>query len=243
MADIEFYETWHKEPLLGENSLKTRERQAWLSQSLKDMNGPLLIVGCGSADEMSVAPNNAKAFGMDISFFAVQQSRSRRPQHHYVVADAAHPPFVTGGFDALVCSEVIEHVQQRDRALTEFHKLLATGGRLILSTPNWLSFYGLARTLGRLLLQQDFTSGDQPHDEWTTQRGLDAELQRAGFDPQAWFGLWFFPPFGKGRYRIPDCLIVPLLRYLMPLDRRLRSALPAFGHVIGVVSHAAPSTS
>ena len=135
-----------------------------------------------------------------------------------------------------MCSEVIEHVRDSDRALGEFWRLLDTGDRLILTTPNWLSFYGVARAVGRFLLRKDFTSGDQPYDRWSTKRSLKAQLQRVGFQPVAWLGMWFFPPFGKGRYRLPDRLIVPLCRALMPIDRRLRPVLPSFGHGLCVLA-------
>jgi hypothetical protein len=65
---------------------------------------------------------------------------------------------------------------------------------------------------------------------------LKAQLERGGFYPSRWVGIWFFPPFGKGNFRLPDWLVIPLLRILMPLDRLLRSVFPSLGHVLSVLA-------
>lgn len=179
---------------------------------------------------------------MDISFVAIQQSRIKFPQYRYVVGDAARLPFRSGGFKTILCSEVIEHIRNSTEALADIHRVVGVGGRLVLTTPNWLSFYGVARAVGRALLRRDFTSRDQPYDRWSTRGRLRAELERAGFRPGRWLGFWFFPPFGKGEYRLPDWLIIPLLRRLMPIDRLLQTILPSFGHVLCVVADSIPET-
>ena len=233
-SDVQFYdEFWHQHPLSGEDALKVQEGQVLKRKLLANAKGPLLVVGCGGASEMLAVPSDMRATGMDISFVGVKQSRSNFPGHRYVVADAACLPFRSAQFKTILCSEVIEHVRDSDRALAESCRVLDSGGRLILTTPNWLSFYGLARATGRFLFGKDLTSGDQPYDRWSTRRSLEAQLQRAGFCPEMRLGFWFFPPFGKGRYHLPDWLIIPLLRGLMPIDRLLLpSLLPSFGHIL-----------
>ncbi len=43
---------------------------------------------------------------------------------------------VTGPYDIVICSEVIEHLQEPLKALQEFARVLRKGGTLILTTPN-----------------------------------------------------------------------------------------------------------
>jgi len=44
----------------------------------------------------------------------------------------------TSWYDAVLCTSVLEHVPQRERALQEFHRILKPGGKLILTTDlNW----------------------------------------------------------------------------------------------------------
>jgi ubiquinone/menaquinone biosynthesis C-methylase UbiE len=232
--DIEFYDEWHQRDLSGENALKSYERQRLLEELLAKAPAPLLVVGCGSADEMKVIPDGMRAIGIDISSAAIKQSRLSLPQYSYVVADAARLPFRSScKIKTIVCSEVIEHVRNSQQALREFHRVLEVNGKLYLTTPNWISFYGLARAMVRLF-GKDLTSGDQPYDEWSTKKTLGTRLKRVGFTSLQWIGLWFFPPFGKGEIRIPNRLMIPFLRFLMPLERKIRYLLPSLGHVICV---------
>ena len=44
--------------------------------------------------------------------------------------------FAPGGYDIIVCADVLEHIRQGSRVLAECGQLLAEGGRLLLSIPN-----------------------------------------------------------------------------------------------------------
>ena len=52
-----------------------------------------------------------------------------------VVGDAACVPLASGCADAVVCTEVLEHVVQPEQVIAECSRLLKPGGRLILSMP------------------------------------------------------------------------------------------------------------
>jgi len=55
-----------------------------------------------------------------------------------IVADVLHLPFVSGAFDEILFTDVIEHLQPNSErgALIEIHRILSDGGRLLISTPN-----------------------------------------------------------------------------------------------------------
>lgn len=88
-----------------------------------------------------------------------------RAPHVLVVADAHRLPFGEGSVDAILCSEVIEHVRDPEAALSELWRVLAPGGRLVLSMP----------FLARI--------HEAPNDytRWT-EFGLRHRLETAGFD-------------------------------------------------------------
>ena len=44
-------------------------------------------------------------------------------------------PVDSGSFDVVLCSQVLEHVNDPARALAEIHRVLAPGGRLVLTVP------------------------------------------------------------------------------------------------------------
>lgn len=52
-----------------------------------------------------------------------------------LVADLGSIPLDPNGFDAVICSEVIEHLSDPHAVLTEFGRLLRPGGRLAVTVP------------------------------------------------------------------------------------------------------------
>jgi len=52
-----------------------------------------------------------------------------------LVSDIADIPAPDASFDAILCSEVLEHVPEPTHALDEFSRLLKPGGALILTAP------------------------------------------------------------------------------------------------------------
>ena len=52
-----------------------------------------------------------------------------------LVCDISHIPEPDASFDAILCSEVFEHLPDALKALDEFARLLKPGGRLILTAP------------------------------------------------------------------------------------------------------------
>lgn len=66
----------------------------------------------------------------------VEVVRRRYPTVEAVEADAADLPFADGSFDAAVCMEVLEHIEDDGRALREIRRVLRRDGRLIVTVPN-----------------------------------------------------------------------------------------------------------
>src|SRR6266571_4954861 len=46
-------------------------------------------------------------------------------------------PFADGSFDCVICSEVVEHIPAQEKPFDELARVLKTGGRLILGTPDY----------------------------------------------------------------------------------------------------------
>ena len=55
-----------------------------------------------------------------------------------VKGDALDLPFADGAFDCVIASEILEHVPEDGRAITELVRVLKPGGTLAVTVPRWL---------------------------------------------------------------------------------------------------------
>ena len=228
-----FYETYHaKEILHPVTNYMQAKRIKMLRKLLENLSGRILIVGCGSFGEMEIISANCDAMGIDISQEAVDQSKERYPRFDYQVADAADLPFEDNSFDHAVCSEVIEHVPDATKALSEIHRVVKKDGTFTITTPNWVNWYGLARKASEKTFDKPCTSGNQPVDNWSTPWGLKKRLRDTGFNIRKSRGLWYYPPFGRGQKQIPHQITLPVIKALYPLELVSRRVLPWFGHML-----------
>ena len=228
-----FYEKYHSDGIDNPVAdFMQKERCQILRNFLKNENGNILVVGCGSWQEMSIINDEAKATGIDISKVAVEKVKKQFPQFSLKVADATDLPFEDKEFDCVVCSEVIEHIENRDKAFSEINRVLKKGGTFVITTPNWWSWYGLARLIAEKLFSKPFTSGDQPIDNWSNPVSLRNELYKANFSVILKRGIWYYPPFGKGKKQLPHQITLPIVKLFYPLDYFLGNILPWFGHMI-----------
>lgn len=195
------------------------------------INTRALVVGCGLGEDAEAVGKPTVA--IDLSAVALVEARQRYPRHTYLVADAHSLPFTRDSFDTIVCSELIEHVQDPLRMLAEFQRVLQADGVLVVTTPNWKSFYGLARYLGELVLRCPVTSASQPIDHWYTKGLLETHLSRY-FEIIEWRGVWFFPPIGRGHKTLPSSVVVPLFQFLLPVEHFLQNRLPGYAHLLAV---------
>lgn len=97
-------------------------------------------VGCGSGNLTLQAARSARlAVGLDPSLDAARFCRSRPSAGscEFAVATGDGLPLADGAFDAALLVEVIEHLADPGAVLSELHRSLAAGGRLLVTTPNY----------------------------------------------------------------------------------------------------------
>jgi 2-polyprenyl-3-methyl-5-hydroxy-6-metoxy-1,4-benzoquinol methylase len=96
----------------------------------------LLDIGCGSGWLASRCQEaGAQVWALDISMNGVAAAKRRYPQvAAFQVGDVYHLGF-NEVFDAVVLSEVVEHLEDIDAALAEVVRVVRPGGRVLVSVP------------------------------------------------------------------------------------------------------------
>ncbi len=96
------------------------------------LQGRLLDVGCGNQPYRPHLPQVTRYVGLDYPVTQALQDFQARPE---VYGDARRLPFADGSFEAVLCSQVLEHVNQPETVLQEISRVLKPGGTGILSVP------------------------------------------------------------------------------------------------------------
>jgi 2-polyprenyl-3-methyl-5-hydroxy-6-metoxy-1,4-benzoquinol methylase len=210
--------------------LKQRARLDAIVELVSDVRFVrVLVVGCGLGGELPLFIAK-DLVALDLSHVAVKVAGDKYPAARFVQGNGTHLPIRSGYFDLVLCSEVIEHVPQPCQLVAELHRILKPGGTLIISTPNSISVWGLARLIGQILLRRPVTSGGQPIDNWSSSSQL-VRLLQDHFEVDKRRGVWYFPPTGLGLRRLPDTWVLPILRRLRPMEVFLSTAAPGLGHL------------
>lgn len=126
----------------------------WLQRQRGDVSGVLLDLGAGNqpfrawysplADRV-IAVDIAPAPGLD------------------ALSTASKMPFRDATFDTVLCTEVLEHVEDAEGAVGEIARVLRPGGRLLMTVPFL------------------YPTHEAPYDFWrTTHHGLRSVLERHG---------------------------------------------------------------
>ena len=97
-------------------------------------------IGCGSGYGsylLSYAHDNIQVIGLDIEPEVVTYAQKvfGNTKTFFSVGDAYKIPARDNSLDMVVCFEVLEHIDNPERAITGFRRLIRRGGHLIFSMP------------------------------------------------------------------------------------------------------------
>lgn len=114
--------------------------QKTIDKLLSQKANPIILeAGCGSTTHINL-PEDSYIIGIDIS---PEQLQNNDTIHKKIVGDIQTYNLPANNFDAIICWNVLEHIDQPEKALRNFINGLKVEGILILALPNVHSLKGL----------------------------------------------------------------------------------------------------
>lgn len=168
------------------------------------LKGKLLDFGCGRKPYENLFSVN-EYIGVDLEQTGHDHTNSKVD----VFYDGRHLPFNDETFDALFCSEVLEHIFNPDEILPELNRVLKPGGRALITVPFCWNEHEIPYDYAR------YTSYGITH--LLSKHGFRTlELKKSGNFVHVVFQLWalyFFEKmkkYGRAGYAVSLLFIVPI---------------------------------
>lgn len=158
----------------------------------------LLEVGCGRGwQSLALAKVGFEVVGLDVSLDLLsdfQKSLEVEPQLQNscfpLIGSAYELPFPDASFNVIFCTEVLEHLTEPEKAVSEMARVLAPDGRLFITVPSVIS----ERVLGTIHRRwSDYNGHLRPLPrrevrDWIGHSGLELyAVRKLGFE---WAGFW-----------------------------------------------------
>ena len=147
----------------------------WVRDQLAGLpTARVLDAGCGEGYGAELLrPHVRTLTALDYDQTTVAHVRGRYPDIPVVRGNLVQLPYTSGVFDALVSLQTIEHLWDQEAFVAECARVVRTGGRVLLATPNRLTF-----PPGNICHTREFVAAEL------------LDVLRAGFGEVELLGLW-----------------------------------------------------
>jgi len=117
------------------HSKRFRQVRRILLRFTKESDSTFIDIGCGAGEYLAIMNRRVdNLYGCDLARSYLFRASQRVPEANFCQVDVTALPFGDQTFDTVLCSEVIEHIPDLDKALIELFRV--SRKRLILTTPN-----------------------------------------------------------------------------------------------------------
>jgi len=195
--NIKKYDVWHSLQERNNGNL-TPHLEEWHKNAIKLTanlsNRSILEVGCGNGDfALCLSDKNSNITAVDFSRKAISIARKKaktlNSKVRFMVADAQNLPFKDNSFDMIFSCECLEHVENPERVLLEFNRVLKENGELILTTENYFNAL-ILWWIKCWILKKPFNSGAgvQPIEHFFLFWSVRNLIKKAGFNIKKMIG-------------------------------------------------------
>jgi len=187
--------------------LERKERFMWLRhRAILDMidfanlkqDSKILDIGCGPGELVfDLHKKGLKGVGMDLAPQMIdlcnkRMSREKNKENwSFIVGDAEKTGFESSEFDLIIASGVIEYLPHDQPMLKEMHRLLKSGGKLILNVTNQFGYTTCLNSFTKYLKQ------------FPVLNRVGSRLRKAALNSQYGVKILDFTP----RKHIPRCFL------------------------------------
>jgi ubiquinone/menaquinone biosynthesis C-methylase UbiE len=149
-----FYEDYFKVKDVEqyEEDRRMSVRRETINKYLKQYAAPgakLLDCGCGLGDILSGLPDGYELHGFDFAHSNVKVAQRRLEGRAEVRQGSLYEiPYPDNSFDVALCTEVLEHLEQDDKAVGEIARILKPGGFIMAAVPYQFYWPDYLRLMG-----------------------------------------------------------------------------------------------
>jgi SAM-dependent methyltransferase len=166
-----------------ENYWFRRHEAAYLALLPYCADATVLEAGCGEGYGAAfIAARARRVVAVDYDRMAIEHVALRYPEVTPVRANLAYLPILSSTVDVVANFQVLEHLWDQDGFLAECFRVLRPGGRLLVTTPNRITF-----------TPDSDTPLNPYHTRELSASELDVLLRRAGFAVERLHGLHHGP--------------------------------------------------
>lgn len=167
----------------------------------------VLDVGCGGGIlTEAIARLGAKVTGVDASKELIELARdhssvdqklaNNRPSYECTTIEE-HSNLFTEHYDAVVASEIIEHVDNKEIFIQACVKAVKPGGKIFITTPNRTRAMQLFGIIIAENITKSLPRGTHEYDKFITPNEVTFMLERNNCHVQLIHGLMYFPVVNK----------------------------------------------
>ena len=165
--------------------------------------GTLLDFGCGKGAMLSrllLTKPRLKVHGLDISKTALQTIKRLIPKGKFIlIKEGKRLPYKNDMFDFILATDVLEHILDTEWAFEELTRVLAPGGRILMTVP----YHGMVKNILCTFIAFDqYFEPSQAHIRFYTKRNLKSYVRRYRLEILKFGYYGRFYPLSNGMYAL-----------------------------------------